>query len=85
MKNKKTRNKRTTIHVETQAQDNNQRVANSKKTINYKNPHVCKNEKPITIKEFKGSNYILPKSIWENFDWTIDKCVLRSDNTPIKR
>ena len=24
-----------------------------------KNPHVCKNEKPITIKEFKGSNTII--------------------------
>ncbi len=39
----------------------------------------------IKLNEFKGSNYILPESIWENFDWTIDKCVLRSNNFPIKK
>ena len=33
---------------------------------------------------FTGSNYKLKKHVWENFDWEIDKCVLRSDNNPIR-
>ena len=36
------------------------------------------------LEKFKGSNYKLDSKIWENFDWTIEKCVLRSDNTQIK-
>ena len=33
---------------------------------------------------FKGSNYKLPTEIWDNFNWDIDKCVLRSNNKPIE-
>ena len=28
--------------------------------------------------------YKLKEYIWENFNWEVDKCVLRSDNNPIK-
>ena len=38
----------------------------------------------IKLGNFKGSNYKLDPKIWENFDWTIEKCVLRSDNKQIK-
>ena len=38
----------------------------------------------IKLKDFDGSNYKLNQTIWDNFDWTVDKCVLRSDNYPIK-
>tara|TARA_Y100001978_G_scaffold201468_1_gene219886 strand:+ start:963 stop:1676 length:714 start_codon:yes stop_codon:yes gene_type:complete len=38
----------------------------------------------IKLENFKGSNYKLNSKIWENFDWTIEKCVLRSDNNQIK-
>ena len=38
----------------------------------------------VNLGEFKGSNYKLNDDIWENFNWEIDKCVLRSDNNPIK-
>ena len=38
----------------------------------------------IKLEEFKGSNYKLDTKIWDNFDWTIEKCVLRSDNNQIK-
>ena len=38
----------------------------------------------IKLKEFEGSNYKLDQKVWENFDWGIDKCVLRSNNNPIK-
>ncbi len=37
----------------------------------------------IKLKEFDGSNYKLNKNVWKEFDWTLDKCVLRSDNNPI--
>ena len=30
------------------------------------------------------SSYKLKEYIWENFNWEVDKCVLRSDNNPIK-
>jgi len=38
----------------------------------------------IKLGNFVGSNYKLKNSIWENFNWEVDKCVLRSDNNPIK-
>ncbi|MBO6960583.1 MAG: peptide-methionine (S)-S-oxide reductase MsrA [Prochlorococcus marinus CUG1438] len=38
----------------------------------------------VKLGDFDGSNYKLKDSVWENFDWEIDKCVLRSDNNPIK-
>ena len=38
----------------------------------------------VKLGSFNGSNYKLPKEIWDNFDWNIDKCVLRSNNKPIK-
>ena len=33
---------------------------------------------------FTGSNYKLKDYVWENFNWEVNKCVLRSDNNPIK-
>ena len=38
----------------------------------------------VKLGNFNGSNYKLPKEIWENFNWDVDKCVLRSNNKPIK-
>ena len=38
----------------------------------------------VKLGHFAGSNYKLKDNIWENFDWEVDKCVLRSDNNPIK-
>ena len=38
----------------------------------------------VKLKDFPGSDYKLEKHVWENFDWEVDKCVLRSDNNPIK-
>ena len=32
---------------------------------------------------FENCNYKLPTEIWDNFNWDIDKCVLRSNNKPI--
>jgi len=38
----------------------------------------------VKLESFMGSNYKLKDHIWDNFNWEIDKCVLRSDNKPIK-
>jgi len=38
----------------------------------------------VKLGPFIGSNYKLKDYIWENFNWEVDKCVLRSDNIPIK-
>ena len=38
----------------------------------------------VKLGDFTGSNYKLKDHIWESFDWQVDKCVLRSDNNPIK-
>ena len=38
----------------------------------------------VKLGVFAGSNYKLEDHIWENFNWEVDKCVLRSDNNPIK-
>ncbi len=37
----------------------------------------------ISLSNFKGSNYKLAPSIWENFNWEESHCVLRSSNSPI--
>ena len=37
----------------------------------------------VELGVFPGSNYKLKDHIWENFNWEVDKCVLRSDNNPI--
>ena len=37
----------------------------------------------VKLGSFNNCNYKLPTKIWENFNWEIDKCVLRSNNKPI--
>ncbi len=38
----------------------------------------------VNLGNFTGSNYKLKNYVWENFNWEVDKCVLRSDNKPIE-
>ena len=38
----------------------------------------------VKLGNFNGSNYKLDDEIWGNFNWEVDKCVLRSNNKPIK-
>jgi len=33
----------------------------------------------VKLKDFVGSNYKLKDHVWENFDWEVNKCVLRSN------
>jgi len=38
----------------------------------------------VKLESFTGSNFKLNDAVWENFNWEVDKCVLRSDNKRIK-
>ncbi len=37
----------------------------------------------VPLEKFSGSNFKLSDKVWSNFDWEIQHCVLRSDNSPI--
>ena len=37
----------------------------------------------VKLNNFTGSNYKLKDYVWDNFNWEVNKCVLRSDNNPI--
>ena len=37
----------------------------------------------VSLEAFPGSAYKLPATVWNNYDWSIDHCVLRGDNAPI--
>ena len=37
----------------------------------------------VKLGNFNNCDYKLPKKIWDNFNWDIEKCVLRSNNKPI--
>ena len=37
----------------------------------------------VKLGSFNNCDYKLPKEIWDNFNWDIDKCVLRSNNKPV--
>ena len=38
----------------------------------------------VKLGSFDGCNYKLSQKVWDNFNWDVEKCVLRSDNNPIK-
>ena len=38
----------------------------------------------VKLGSFNKSNYKLKNDVWDNFNWEVDKCVLRSNNNPIK-
>ena len=47
-------------------------------------PYCSAQPSGVILGQFPGANYKLPQAVWSNYDWTIDHCVLRSDNTPIR-
>ena len=38
----------------------------------------------VEFKDFSGADFKLNKEIWSNFNWDINHCILRGENTPIK-
>ena len=37
----------------------------------------------VALNDFGGSDFKLPKTVWAQYDWSVDHCVLRGDNAPI--
>jgi peptide-methionine (S)-S-oxide reductase len=46
-------------------------------------PYCSARPSGVLLDAFSGSNYKLPVTLWSHYDWSIDHCVLRGDNTPI--
>ena len=38
----------------------------------------------VEFKDFLGSNFKLNEKVWSNYDWNINHCILRGENTPIE-
>jgi len=38
----------------------------------------------VEFKEFKGANFKLNNNIWSHYNWDINHCILRGENTPIQ-
>ena len=37
----------------------------------------------VEFNDFNGSNFKLKKNIWSHYNWDVNHCILRGDNTPI--
>ena len=37
----------------------------------------------LILKDFSGANFKLNEKIWSNYNWNINHCILRGENTPI--
>ena len=46
-------------------------------------PYCSARPSGVLLDGFEGSNYKLPAAVWSHYDWSIDHCVLRGDNTPL--
>jgi peptide-methionine (S)-S-oxide reductase len=46
-------------------------------------PYCSARPSGVLLDGFQGSSYKLPAAVWSHYDWSIDHCVLRGDNTPI--
>jgi peptide-methionine (S)-S-oxide reductase len=46
-------------------------------------PYCSARPSGVLLDGFEGSSYKLPAAVWSHYDWSIDHCVLRGDNTPI--
>jgi len=47
-------------------------------------PYCSARPSGVLLDGFDGSAFKLNPSVWRHYDWSIDHCVLRGDNTPIK-
>jgi len=47
-------------------------------------PYCSARPSGVLLDQVPGSSFKLPASVWSHYDWTIDHCVLRGDNSPIR-
>ena len=46
-------------------------------------PYCSARPSGVRLTPFPGADFKLPASVWAQYDWTIQHCVLRSSNEPI--
>lgn len=46
-------------------------------------PYCSAQPTKIKLGPFSGCHYQLPEIVWSNYDWSVNHCVLRGDNSPI--
>ena len=46
-------------------------------------PYCSAQPTKIKLGPFAGCHYLLPEIVWSNYDWSVNHCVLRGDNSPI--
>lgn len=46
-------------------------------------PYCSAQPSGVALGPFEGSRFLLPATVWQAYDWTVDHCVLRGANTPI--
>jgi peptide-methionine (S)-S-oxide reductase len=47
-------------------------------------PYCSARPSGVLLDAFEGSAFKLPGQVWSHYDWSIDHCVLRGDNSPIQ-
>jgi peptide-methionine (S)-S-oxide reductase len=47
-------------------------------------PYCSAQPTQVALGDFQGANYKLPANVWNNYDWSLQHCILRGDNTSIK-
>jgi len=47
-------------------------------------PYCSARPSGVRLTPFPGSAFLLAPEVWEQYDWSVQHCVLRSSNTPIR-
>jgi len=47
-------------------------------------PYCSARPSGVLLDDFPGAAYKLPPAVWSHYDWSIDHCMLRGENSPIQ-
>jgi peptide-methionine (S)-S-oxide reductase len=47
-------------------------------------PYCSARPSGVGLTPFPGASFLLPKAVWQQYDWSVQHCVLRSSNEPIR-
>jgi peptide-methionine (S)-S-oxide reductase len=47
-------------------------------------PYCSARPSGVRLTPFPGSEFLLPSEVWNQYDWSVQHCVLRSSNEPIR-
>jgi peptide-methionine (S)-S-oxide reductase len=47
-------------------------------------PYCSARPSGVLLDGFEEASYKLPPTVWSHYDWSIDHCVLRGENSPIR-